>query len=78
MERFSSHKVNNGTNMCCGPVSPFLFGHRYVPCILTPSEQSLPCKQTGIYRPGLRKMHRHAPTDHLCERNLRKYSISAL
>lgn len=63
--------------MCCGPISPFLFGHRNVPCILAASEQSLPCKQTGIYSPGLREMHRHTPTDDLCERSLGEYSISA-
>lgn len=77
MRRFSSLKVNNGTKMCCGPLSLFLFGHRNVPCILPASEQSRPCKQTGIYRPGLREMHRHTPTEHPCERNVREYSILA-
>lgn len=42
-------------------------------CILTASEQSLPCKQTGIYRLGLREMHRHMPTGHPGERNLGEY-----
>lgn len=56
--------------MCCGPVSLLLFGHRNVPCILPASEQSLPFKQTGIYRPGLRELHRHTHLEIICVREM--------
>lgn len=76
-EGFQALKWIIEKKMCCGPISLFLFGHRNVPCILTASEQSLPCKQTGIYRSGLRNAQAHRPTDHLCEGNVREYSILA-
>lgn len=47
-EGFQTLKWIKEQKMRCGSVSPFLFGYRNVPFVLTAGDQSLPCKHRNL------------------------------